>query len=428
MTFRAPAGEVVLALWRRIDLRRLFLGDVALKSAALIVALLLWVAAIYGAPPAEVTLAYGGRVPVERPGVPEGYVLRAQLGDVGVKLRGPEGAVRSVGPQQIRATIDLSALSPGPDLQDVKVIVGVAVDHVQVAEVDPATVSVRLERRTSRTLGVQAKFANAPPSGFAAAPATFRPQEVAVSGPESAVAAVAAVLATVLFGDAPVDVAQDVRPEPVDASGQTVDGVEVDPVSVHVSVPVQSSATTRALPIVGQLRGAVATGYWISRITTDPVSATVSGDRAAVAALDHIDTEAIDVSGLTTGRTVAVPLVVPNGVAILGRQQVTIGVTVVALTGTRPFPLVAIQVLNLGAGLTADLDVRTVDVVLSGTVPTLSALGADAVTATIDAAGRPAGTFTADVVVRSAAGTDVRSVQPTRVTVTIRSTRPTPTP
>lgn len=429
MTVRAPAGEVVLALWRRVDVRRLFLGDVVLKSAALAVAVVLWIAAVYGAPPAEVTLPYGGRVPVERPEVPAGYVLRAQLGEVAVKLRGPEDAVRSVGPQQIRATVDLSALAPGPDPQDVRVIVAVSDERLHVAEVTPPTVAVRLERRTQRVLPVQSRLVNAPPLGFQAAPATFRPQEVTVSGPESAVAAVAAVLASLRFGDEPVDLAQDVRPDPVDASGQTVEGVEVDPVSVHVSVPVQSSATTRALPILWQIRGAVATGYWISRIATDPVTATVSGDRAAVAALDRVDTDVIDVGGLTSGRTVTVDLVVPDKTTILGAKTATVTLTVVALAGSRPFPVVAIQVANLGPGLSADLDVRTVDVILSGTLPALAAVGADGVTASVDAAGKGPGSYPLDVAVRSPAGTAVQSVQPTRVALTIKSTRtPSPTP
>jgi YbbR domain-containing protein len=422
------AQAALFRLRRRLDLRRIFLRDVGLKSAALGVALLLWAAAIFGAPPAEVTLAYGGRVPVERPDVPPGYVLRAELGDVAVKLRGPEDAVRSIGPQRIRATIDLASLGPSPDPQDVKVVVTVADDHVHVAEVTPASVAVRLERRTERTFAVQLRNANAPPAGFRAAPATFRPQEVTVSGPESAVAAVAAVLATVRFGDTPVDLAQDVRPTPVDASGQPVDAVEVDPVSVHVSVPVQSSATTRALPILWQLKGAVATGYWISRVTTDPVAVTVSGDRDAVAALDHIDSQPIDVSGLSAARTVIVGLDLPDGVTVIGATQLSVTVSVVPLSGTRPYPLVAVVVTGLGAGLAADLDSRTVDLVLSGPVPTLSALGADAASASIDLSGRGPGTYTVDVTVHAPTGTAVQSVQPARVTVTIRSTRPTPTP
>lgn len=428
MIAHAPFSEVLVALRRRIDLRRLLLRDMWLKGAALGVALLLWLAAIYGAPPADVTLAYGGRVPVERPDVPPGYVLRAQLGDVGVKLRGPEDAVRSIGPQQIRATVDLSALAPSPDPQEVNVVVTVSDQRVHVAEVSPASVSVRLERLTQRVLAVQAQLANSPPSGFRAAPATFRPQEVTVSGPESAVAAVAAVLATVRFGDTAVDLAQDVRPNPVDASGHPVSDVEVDPVSVHVTVPVQSAATTRALPILWQLKGAVAQGYWISRITTDPVAVTVSGDRDVVAGLDHIDSEPVDVSGLTAAKTVSVGLVIPNGVTVLGGADATVTVAVVALSGTRAYPQVAVQVTGLGPGLAADLDLRAVDVVVAGTLPVLAALGAGDVTATIDLSGHLPGSYTVDVAVHTPAGVTIQSVQPARVAVTIRSTRATPTP
>ena len=430
MTWGAPVGEVALALWRRIDLRRVFLGDLPLKGAAIGVAVLLfvWATLIYNAPAPEVTHLFDGRIPVERPDVPAGFVLRAQLGDAGVRLRGSEDGVRAIGQQQLRATIDVGRLSPGPNVQEAPVRVSVADDRVRIVEVIPATMPIRLERRTERMLAVQPRLANEPPAGFQAAPATFRPKEVTVSGPESAVANVVAVLATVRFGDAPVDLAQDVRPVPVDASGHVVEDVEIDPAAVLITIEVRSSATTRTVPILWQLRGEVATGYWISRVTTEPLVVTVSGARDVIASAERIETEVVDVSGLTGGRTFTIPLVVPPGVKVLGDRQVTVGVTVVALIGTRPFPLVAVQPLNAGPDLGVSIEPRTVDVVLSGTVPVLSSLASDAVSATIDVGGRGPGTYTLDVTLRAPSGVTVQSLQPPRVTVTIRSTRPSPTP
>lgn len=423
-------GEVALALWRRIDVRRVLLGDLPLKGAAVGVAVLLfiWATVIYEAPAPEVTELFDGRIPVERPTVPSGFVLRGQLGEAAVRLRGPEDALRGIGQQQLRATIEITALVPGPKEQEAPVRVSVADERVRVVEVIPATMPVRLERLTQRTLAVQSRLANEPPPGFQAAPATFRPQEVTLSGPETAVASVAAVLATVRFGDAPVDLAQDVRPVPVDASGQVVDGIEMDPVAVRVTIPVQSSATTRTVPILWQLRGDVATGYWISRVTTDPAVVTVSGARGAVAAIEHIETAAVEVSGLTAGRTFSVPLLIPNGLRLIGPQEATVTVTVVTLIGTRPFPLVAVQALGLGPDLSASSTPGTVDVVLSASVPVLSALAGDAVGATVDVTGRGPGSYTLDVTLRTPAGVTVQSLQPTRVNVTIRSTRPTPAP
>jgi YbbR domain-containing protein len=200
-------------------------------------------------------------------------------------------------------------------------------------------------------------------------------------------------------------------------------------VAVHVTIPVQSTATTRTVPVLWQLRGEVATGYWVSRVTTDPLTVTLSGDRTVIASLDRIETSPIDVSGLSAGRTFAASLVVPSGVKVLGDTELRVAVTVVALIGTRPFPLVAVRALDLGPDLAATVTPGTVDIVLSGTVPVLAAIGADGVSAVVDAAGRGPGTYSLDVTVRAPAGASVQSVQPARVTVTIRSTRPpSPTP
>ncbi len=426
----AQAGELALAIVRRINVRRMLFADPALKAAAVLLAigLFVWATAIYNAPPPEVTQPFEGRVPIERPAVPAGYVLRAQPGDVAVRLRGPGDAVRAVGQQQLHATLDVSRLAPSPSEQAAPVRVSTADARVVVVEVTPATVPVRFERIAERTLPVQARLANEPPAGFVASPATFEPQQVTVRGPESAAGQVAAVLASVLFGDAPVDLSQDVRPVPVDANGQQVVDVEVDPVSVHVAIPVRSSATTRTVPVLWRLKGDVASGYWISHVETDPLVVTVSGDRGVITGIDRIETVDVDVTGLTAGRTITVPLIVPEGARVVGDARATVTLTVVALTGTRPFPLVAVQPRNVGAGLVATLDPSTVEVVVSGTVPTLAGLSASAVAATVDVAGRGPGTYVLDVAVAVPAEVTVRSVRSARVTVTLTSTTPTPSP
>lgn len=426
MTGRAPMGGVRLARWRRIDVRRLFTGDLPLKSAAIAVAMLLWVAAMRALPPPEVTMTFDGRVAVERPEVPEGYVLTGPLGEVTVTLRGPEAALGAIGQQQLRATLDIDAVVPGSSDQEAPVVVTLADERVRVVGVEPASVAIRLERRLARIIPIQAQFANKPPAGFQAGTATFRPQEVRVSGPESLIAKVTSVFATVRFGDAPVDLAQDVRPVPVDAAGQPVEGLEIDPVGVQVSVPVLSTATTRTVPVLPQLRGGVATGYWISRSVVQPPVVTVSGERSAIEILARIDTATVDVSGLTAGRTFTTALVLPEGVTTVGPAAATVTLTVVALVGTRPFPLVAVRSSGLEPGQSAEVSPGTVSVILGGTLPVLEGLVPGSVVASVDASGRGPGTYTLAVAVAAPGGTTVESVQPQQVTVTIRSTSSSP--
>ena len=419
---RAIEGVRPAWLRRRVDVRRIMTHDFPLKAVAVVIAVVFWVAITQNAAPRLVTVAFDGRIPVERPdNVPAGYVLRGQLGDVGVTLRGPSGIADRVALSDLRATLDVKTLTLGQaEPQDARVTVTVARDGVEVVDVLPATVSVRLERVTSRSVPVQPRFANSPPSGARAGDAAVSPTEVKVTGPESDVARIVSVLATVGFGDAQTDIETSAPAIPVDAAGLPIDGLQVDPGVVVVKVPVLPIATTRTVPVVFTLRGVVAPGYWVVGVAMDPFAVTVRGDETVLTTLDRIETLPIDVGDLRATKTLTVALSLPTGVTLLRPTDVSVTVTVQPLAGTRVFSS-AVLVLGLSANQTAELDLSNVAVLVAGPVPTLANVPPEQVIATVDAGGRGPGSYTLDVTVRVPAGVSVQTVQPTRVTLTIRS-------
>ena len=395
--------------------------DFPLKATAVVIALLFWVGYMQGAAPRDITVAFDGRIPVEQPDVPTGFVLRGQLGDVAVKLSGPEGVVDHVALADLRATVDISGIdTTRPEPHDAKIVVIPLNAAVHVVDVSPVTISVRLERITSRTVVVQTKLANEPPKGTQAGLASVSPKEVRVVGPESAVAQIAAVFATVRFGDVAIDLADSAPAIPVDASGLPIDGLQVEPGVVVVTVPLLPTATTKTVPVLWTLKGAVANGYWVSQVTVDPVAVTVRGEQAAIARLLRLDTAPIDVTGLTANRKTTVSLVLPDGVALVEPLDATVTVTVVPLAGTRPF-YSALQAVNLSGGLDLTIDPGSVTVIVAGPANVLATMPAEQVLATVDASGRGPGTYTLDVAIKLPSGVTLQSVQPTRVTVTIRS-------
>ena len=418
---RAAQGARPAWLRRRIDVRRVVTHDFPLKAIAVVIAIVFWVAITQNATARPVTVVFDGRLPVERPENPPGYVLRGQLPDVGVTLRGAPGVADRVALADLHATFDVKALTLGQtEPQDARVSVTVAKEGVEVVDVTPATVSVRVERLVSRGLLVQPRYANDPPSGARAGDAAVTPTEVRVTGAESDVGRIAAVYATVRFGDAQTDVETSTPATPVDANGVPIDGLQIEPAVVVVKVPVLPTATTRTVPVVFTLRGVVAPGYWVVGVAMDPFAVTVRGDEQVLSTLDRLETLPIDVGDLSATRTLSVGLAVPRGVTLLRPTDVSVTVTVQALTGTRVFST-AVLVTGLAAGLTAELDATSVGVLLAGPVPTLSSITADQVAATVDVSGRGAGSYALDVAVRAPAGVSVQTVQPTRVTVTIRT-------
>lgn len=404
---------------RRIDLRGVVLNDLPMKAAAFAIAVLAFVV-VAESTPVQATATF--RVPVERPtDVPAGYVLRATLGEVSVSLRGPQPGIAKLGPADLHPVPDLKQADLSRnDVQDVAVRVPLS-DGAIVAQTDPLTVPVRIEKLVSRSLTAQVRFANDPPRGFQAGVPSLSTSEVRITGAQSLVANVAAVFATLRFGDTPIDISASADAVPVDAAGNTVDGVQADPPTVTVTVPVLSTTSTRTVPVLWSLKGAVASGYWISRVTTDPIAVQLQGTPERLAAVDRVDTAPIDVTGLRANTSFRVPLLLPDGISLLQPTDATVGLTVIPLTGTRPFPVVAVQPTGLAAGLIAETDPATVSVVVSGPAAALAALGPTDIGASVDASGKAAGTYQADVVLRLPPGVTVVSLQPLRVTLTMRS-------
>jgi YbbR domain-containing protein len=198
-----------------------------------------------------------------------------------------------------------------------------------------------------------------------------------------------------------------------------VDGLKVEPGVVTVKVPVLPIATTRTVPVVFTLHGAVAPGYWVVGVAMDPFAVTVRGEEQVLKSLDRLETQAIDVGNLSATRSFSVALAVPAGVTLLRPTDVAVTVTVQPLAGTRMFSSV-VQVTGLQANQVADVDVPNVSVLVTGPVPTLVGLGPEAVIAVVDVGGRGPGTYPLDVVVRVPSGVSVQTVQPTRVQITIR--------
>jgi len=419
---RVPAPARPLPQRRRVDLRRVATADFPLKLTAVLIALIFWAVSILSAPATEIVREFPGRVAVERPGaVPAGYVLQGQLGDVSVRLKGTEAALANVVSSDLHARLNLPDIH-NADPQDVPVTAEVATAGVQVESVAPATVTVRIEPITSRDVAVQARFANSPPAGTLAGDPAITPSQVRVNGAASQVARIAALYATVAFGDAVTDLVQSVQPRAVDALGATIDGLAVDPAVVQLTVPVLPTATTRTVPVVPALHGAVASGYWITRVTTDPTVVTVRGEGAALTAIDQVASAPIDVSGLAADKTFEVALLLPaEGTSLVKAAQVSVTVSVAPLLGSRSFPVVAVQTSGLGSGFVAEFDPPSISIVVAGPVPALSGITAGQVVATVDATGKGPGIYPVDVVIRTPAGTTAQSVQPTRVTLTIRA-------
>jgi YbbR domain-containing protein len=340
------------------------------------------------------------------------------------------GAASSVSGQSFRATVDLRGLKPSPDGAPLTapVLVEALEPEVQVTGWTPTFVSVTLDAVTTRSVPIRVDR-GAVPEGLSAGEPEVDAQVATVRGPASVVGRVVAAVARVIIDASGVDVDQDVDLVAVDARGDRLSPVDFDPPRVHVRIAVSVSGTTRTVPVVPILRGVPAVGYAVAGVRVQPVSVLISGPRATLQEIDHLDTTAVSVAGVRADVASDAELVLPDGVTVEGGSATArVTVSIVPITGSNTYA-VAVVLVGTSDAFTYSLSSGSTLVVVSGPLTALNGLVGSTLQAVADVTGLGAGTHTLTLRVAVPSGLAVKSVSPAQVTVTISSApSPTPTP
>jgi YbbR domain-containing protein len=372
---------------------------------------------------------WNGPVTIDAIDQPAGTFLLAALGNVTtVQYIAPLDVAAQVTNSSFVATADLAGVGAQPNGAPVTVPVRVVArdQRIQVVSWEPATIVARLDPVIVEQVAVQV-YRGAVPPGFTAGQPTASPAKVSVSGASSLVSQVAAALARVAIDPSGANVDTNVDLVAVDARGNVISPVTIQPSSVHVTILVGEQQVNRTLPVVPNVTGNLAQGYDILEVTVTPLTATLSGSGSAMEALTSVPTAPISVDGRTTDLTTMVALQPPKGITVLGSTRVQVRIQVMVETGSRSF---GAGVLLTGArsDRTYSLSVPDVLVTLGGSSSALDDADPAGLYVTASVAGLDAGTFTVPVRFTPPPGTSLLAISPSSVQVTVTAPTPSPSP
>jgi YbbR domain-containing protein len=396
-----------------------------LKLAAILLATLLYAGLIVSAS-AE---TFRGRIPIQVLNQPEQTFILGSLEDVTSVRYISVGTDRpAITSSSFTATIDLAgvvAIAGAPPVNVPVVVKGV--DPLQVIDFSPSRVAVRLDPLVTKDVEVRVDLGTVPPGLDVREPVVSQDM-VAVSGPDSAVRFVTAALARVRIDPSGLDVNETVGLLPVDARGEVVEGVDVQPSAVRVTIQIGSQLATRALPVRAVVTGTPADSVEIASIDVQPSLVTIEGEADALEGLVSIDTRPISIAGATDDVVTAVGLVLPEGVAALDVEQVRVTILLRPREGTRSIEA-GIEVVNGDPALAYQPAVAVVLLTVGGTIEALDAIEASQLTARLDVAGLEEGTSAVPVTVRLPPGVTLVAASPAEVAVTVTAiATPAPTP
>jgi YbbR domain-containing protein len=391
-----------------------------LKLAAIGLATLLYGGLVFS----ESTQTFPGVIPVEVRGYPDDTFLLTVVESVtSVRYLAPSG-VRPI-TSTFEAWIDISGIEPGSGPTSVPITVESIDNRITVVGRDPDRMTVNLDKLATRMVPVRVPQVAAP-DGLELGATVVDPAEVEISGPASVLDRVIEARANVQIQPTGIDLDQEIPLVPVDALGDAIAQVNVEPATARVRIPVFSDRQSRTLTISPLVTGDPAPGFELVSATVAPRVVTVEGDIDELEPLVRIDTAPVSIGGLSSNQTLEAALALPTGVVALDVETVRVTIVVRPVTATRTFQ-VGLDLVGARADRTYAISTDRVLLTVGGSVADLDRLQGATLVANIDVADLGPGTTSVTITADLPTGVAFVTASPQQVAVTV-TVPPPPSP
>ncbi len=270
--------------------------------------------------------------------------------------------------------------------------------NARVVDTSPRQMPITLEMVAQRFVPVRAAVTAEPPPGFEFDPPVFDvPQNQAlVSGPQSNVDQVVAAQVELDLSDRRNPVELDSELTPVDADGNAVTGVTLEPQLVQITVNIQRRNDVREVRVSPNiLVDTLPNGYVLTSVSYDPQEVLIGGSPEQMNSIpDTIPTAPIDLTNHTEDFEITVPVELPaENLLLVGEQRITISIGVEPRTSNRQFDGVPVEVTGLAENYIAQIAPDEVTVLVTGPQPLLETLAPGDINVTVDLSGLGEGNY-----------------------------------
>ena len=330
-------------------------------------------------------------ITIQEGSLPDNLQVVTSLPDARVTVSGSRSDVDAVRQSEIVVTTDTTGISTAGTWQVPLTVSGADVSEVSV---EPREVTIQVDERVSVVLPIRVETTEATGDLVTTSEVQPRVSQVTVTGPRSAVDRVHEVILPIAIDDTNTSYDTSIVPIAVDATGQPITEVQILPDSVIVHVEVQRQG--RSVSVIPNVTGSPAEGYAVQQRRALPDTIVVNGPEELLGNLLFVNTEPVDVSGVTESISTIVGIAdLPEGVTIVepasGQVEVRVAIED-ATTTSQSIPNLPVAVLGLASGRTATVEPETISIDVSAPTEVLQQMTPADITVLVDVSGLEPGT------------------------------------
>lgn len=311
---------------------------------------------------------------------------------VNVLVEGKRADIMSVTAQDLTAEADLFGWSKGENYIPVTVSVP---ETLKVIEVKSAKIQVTIEDLVAVSKPVEVEFRGTLPADTEEGAIEVKPSAIEITGARSEVESVIRVLVTVDYSGFSADGSSvQAAASALNYAAMPVENVKLSANYVQVNARL---LRVKEVPLVVELSGELGEG--LGAELSVPETIKIKGARGILEEIQSVSAEPVDVTGVTGDGTVAVNVLLPDGVELAkGYENIQAGVSIQKVS-TRTFTYAADEVGldGLTQGQSIGMQVDAVDVTVTGRAEVVEAMTRDDLRLTIDATDLPPGVQTVKI-------------------------------
>jgi YbbR domain-containing protein len=291
--------------------------DLFYKLVAVVTALALW---------AYVQEERNPRIAVNVPSVQldlrnlaKGNVVTSGTGEVSITIEGNKNLIDAVDRKKLTAWVDLAGRTAGTHSLPVQVALPRNAPSDVTASAVPGSVTMTVESVSNRVMNIDVNYTSAPPWGYDLGTPKLTPASAYVSGRSASVERVrrlAVMIDPSSLGSPRTSLDGYFSVVALDASGNEVKDVTVDPSRTRVRLAMVRTPATKIVIVSPSFSGQPRFGYVVKRVTAKPGEVTIKGRPELLYNISTITTEEIDIDGAAASITKDAALRAPPGVEV----------------------------------------------------------------------------------------------------------------